>query len=104
MLRDEISVHVPSYKLRVARQAEEEVNVGVQADDLGGEQSHVPTEWGKQHIQKYILMASAKRFLPGTTLRKTKQKNPTSPSLYIWTSHLKRHFTITKRTQQMVLL
>lgn len=37
VLRDEISVHVPCFELRVARQAEEEVNVGVQSDNLGRE-------------------------------------------------------------------
>ena len=52
MLRDEVSVHVPSLKLRVAGQAEEEVDVGVQPDNLEREQSRVPSEWGNNTFRK----------------------------------------------------
>ena len=81
VLRDEISVHIPSFKLWVARQFEEEVNVGVQPNNLGERKADVPSEWGKQHIQKNISMAyalSTKYFLLGITLRKNKikRKNP----------------------------
>jgi hypothetical protein len=44
VLRNEISVHIPSFKLWVARQAEQEVNVGAQANDLEENKAPVPTE------------------------------------------------------------
>lgn len=37
VLRDEVCVHVPSLKLWVAREPEQEVHVGAQANNLGRE-------------------------------------------------------------------
>lgn len=42
VLRDEASAHVPGLKLRVARQTEQEVNVGVKPHDLKVERKEQP--------------------------------------------------------------
>lgn len=54
VLRDEVSVHISSFELWVARQPEQEVHIGAQADNLEREANPGPAEYGKQHIQKSI--------------------------------------------------
>lgn len=54
VLRDEVSVHISSFELWVARQPEQEVHIGAQADNLGREANLGPAECGKQYIQKSI--------------------------------------------------
>lgn len=50
VLRDEISVHVPSFKLWVARQFEEEVNVGVQPNNLRGKKKPMSPVSGENNV------------------------------------------------------
>lgn len=56
VLRDEISVHVPSSEVRVASQAEEEVNVGLQPDNLGRESSPRPRWVGKTRFSAFAWL------------------------------------------------
>lgn len=52
VLRDEVSVYIPSFKLGVAGEPEQEVHIGTQANNLGREANQVPAEHRKQHIQE----------------------------------------------------
>lgn len=89
VLRDEVSVHISSFELWVARQPEQEVHIGAQADNLGREANLGPAECGKQiYSEKHLLY---------DPLRCHVEKGHTqlSPdlSLHIWTYTSKSSLT-----------
>lgn len=55
VLRDEVSVHISSFELWVARQPEQEVNIGAQADNLRREQSRVLLNMERTYSEKHLL-------------------------------------------------